>query len=408
MANEFKDIGRDIRDAVLDAVESGDYSQLNSRITSSVGAAIDEVNDRLSGRKGGNSSRPGWNGTVKSDPCPGYSEERSRQKADTQERTRTAQARYQEGIQLYTKKPKGGVSGLLFTIFGAVFLGVFGISLLSAGIAFIVNSYLGVGFWITCGILGVLTIGSGVMLGVGQKLRGRIRLFKKYVASLRGKKYCDIRDLATKLGKKEQQVVRELREMIKQGMFPQGHIDDEEKTLLLTDDLYDQYRDLKRQREEQAAAAEARKEETPEEKLYRETVEQGEYYLEAIRRANDAIPGEVVSEKLYRLEEIVRKIFDQVRENPQQIPELRRFLDYYMPTTLKLVETYEELDRHPVAGQNIQKSKDEIEKTLDTINQAFENLFDSLFEHTAVDISSDIAVLKNMLKQEGLTDKDFT
>ena len=79
-----------------------------------------------------------------------------------------------------------------------------------------------------------------------------------------------------------------------------------------------------------------------------------------------------------------------------------------MPTTLKLVETYQELDSHPVAGQNIQKSKDEIEKTLDTINQAFENLFDSLFEHTAVDITSDITVLKNMLKQEGLTEKEFT
>ena len=115
-----------------------------------------------------------------------------------------------------------------------------------------------------------------------------------------------------------------------------------------------------------------------------------------------------MSEKLYRLEDVVRRIFGQVKEHPEQLPELRRFLDYYMPTTLKLVETYEELDGQPSEGENIRKAKAEIEKTLDTINQAFENLFDSLFAHTAVDISSDISVLKTLLKQEGLTGSDFT
>lgn len=412
MANEFRDIGRDIKDAVLDAVESGDFSQLNSRITRSVGEAIDEVNERLGCRgSGGTGSFEGqgrWNGTVKSDPCPGYSEERRRQNAQTrpqgQTQTRPQPAQNRQELQLYAQKPKGSLSGLLFTIFGAVFLGAFSLALLASVIAFSVKAAWGAGFWVTCGILGALTVGSGAMLSIGQKLLGRVRLFKKYVAALRGKHYCDIRDLAAKLGKKERQVVRELRGMIDRGMFPQGHIDDEEKTLLLTDSLYDQYRDLKRQREELASQPP----ETPEQALYRETAEQGQRYLEVIRRANDAIPGEVVSQKLYRLEDIVRKIFEQVKQHPEQIPELRRFLDYYMPITLKLVETYQELDSHPVAGQNILKSKEEIEKTLDTINQAFENLFDSLFEHTAVDITSDITVLKNMLKQEGLTEKDFT
>ena len=79
-----------------------------------------------------------------------------------------------------------------------------------------------------------------------------------------------------------------------------------------------------------------------------------------------------------------------------------------MPTTLKLVETYEELDRQEFEGANIKKSKEEIEKTLDTINSAFEKLFDSLFENTSIDISSDISVLKSLLNQEGLTEKDFT
>ena len=401
MANDFRDIGRDIKDAVLDAVESGDYSQLNSRITRSVGEAIDEVNERL-GCRGTGSGQGEWNGTVRREPGPGAAQSCRRQQGPVRTGTRTAPPR--QDLQVFSQKPKGSVSGLLCTIFGSIFLGAFGIALLASVIAFSVKSFFGVGFWVTCGILGVMTAGSGVLLSIGQKLLGRVRLFKKYAAALRGKTYCAVEELAAKLGKKERQVVRDLHGMIDRGMFPQGHIDDEEKTLLLTDELYTQYRDLKRQREELAAQPP----ETPEQALFRETEDQGRRYLEVIRRANDAIPGEIVSEKLYRLEDIVRKIFDQVKQHPEQIPELRRFLDYYMPTTLKLVETYQELDSHPVAGQNIQKSKDEIEKTLDTINQAFENLFDSLFEHTAVDITSDIAVLKNMLRQEGLTEKDFT
>lgn len=399
MANDFRDIGRDIKDAVLDAVESGDFSQLNSRITRSVGEAIDEVNERL-GCRGTGSGQGQWNGTVRQDPGQGAAQ-RSRPQGPVQTGARTVP---RQELQVFAQKPKGSISGLLCTIFGSIFLGAFGIALLASVIAFSVKSIWGIGFWVTCGILGAMTAGSGVLLSIGQKLLGRVRLFKKYAAALRGKTYCAVEELAAKLGKKERQVVRELRGMIDRGMFPQGHIDDEEKTLLLTDELYSQYKDLKRQREEMAS----RPPETPQETLYRETTEQGERYLEVIRRANDAIPGEVVSEKLYRLEDIVRKIFEQVKQHPEQIPELRRFLDYYMPTTLKLVETYQELDSHPAAGQNIQKSKGEIEKTLDTINQAFENLFDSLFEHAAVDITSDIAVLKNMLRQEGLTEKDFT
>ena len=82
--------------------------------------------------------------------------------------------------------------------------------------------------------------------------------------------------------------------------------------------------------------------------------------------------------------------------------ELRRFMKYYLPTTVKLLAAYEELDRQEIQGSNILKSKKEIEDTLDTINKAFENLLDSFFEDTAVDISSDISVMQTLMAQEGL------
>ena len=82
-------------------------------------------------------------------------------------------------------------------------------------------------------------------------------------------------------------------------------------------------------------------------------------------------------------------------------------MDYYLPTTMKLLEAYEELDTQPVQGENILSSKREIEKTLDTLNQAFERLLDDMFQDTAWDVSSDISVLNSMLAQEGLKGKDF-
>ncbi len=97
-----------------------------------------------------------------------------------------------------------------------------------------------------------------------------------------------------------------------------------------------------------------------------------------------------------------------MEQHPELIDDLHKFMDYYLPTTVKLLQAYEELDKQDVEGDNIKTAKKEIENTLDTINQAFENLLDSFFRDTAWDVSTDISVLKTMLAQEGLTGgKDF-
>ena len=82
-------------------------------------------------------------------------------------------------------------------------------------------------------------------------------------------------------------------------------------------------------------------------------------------------------------------------------------MEYYLPMTIKLLNAYEELDRQPIQGGNIESSKKEIEETLDTLNIAFAKLLDNLFQDTAWDVSSDISVLEAMLAQEGLTKDDF-
>ena len=106
-----------------------------------------------------------------------------------------------------------------------------------------------------------------------------------------------------------------------------------------------------------------------------------------------------MSEKISRMELLTRRIFERVEQEPDTVSDIRRLMEYYLPTAVKLLEAYEELDSLPVQGENILSSKKEIEDTLDTLNFAFEQLLDSLFQDTAWDVSSDISVLKTMLAQ---------
>ena len=133
-------------------------------------------------------------------------------------------------------------------------------------------------------------------------------------------------------------------------------------------------------------------------------MERGNAFIAQIRRCNDAIPGEAVSGKISRIELIVRRIFERTQAHPEIVPDLKKMMDYYLPMTVKLLNAYAEMDAQPVQGETILASKKEIEDTLDTLNLAFEKLLDSIFEDTAMDVSSDISVLNTLLAQEGLTD----
>ena len=90
------------------------------------------------------------------------------------------------------------------------------------------------------------------------------------------------------------------------------------------------------------------------------------------------------------------------------VPDLKKLMDYYLPMTIKLLNAYAEMDDQPIQGETIEKSKRDIEDTIDTLNQAFEKLLDDLFEDAAMDISSDISVLNTLLTQEGLRDDELT
>jgi len=302
-------------------------------------------------------------------------------------------------------KRKGGaiakVASGIFCILAAITALVLSFGVFVFGVGNIATGFLA-GAAAFC-VGGIALILSGVS---GLKLSKR---FDQYVRCLEGDSYGDISMLSTYTHKPEGFVLKDIRKMLSKGWFTQGHLDQQEKCLIVSDEAYAQYLDTVKNVRIQAEETRRRQEEdarrtghlTPEAKA---VIERGREYIMEIRRSNDEIPGEEVSNKMYHMELLVKRIFEQAEAHPENIADLRKLMDYYLPMTMKLLKAYEDLDKQPIQGENIMSSKKEIEDTLDTLNAAFEKLLDNLFQDTAWDVSSDISVLKTMMAQEGLTE----
>ena len=131
-------------------------------------------------------------------------------------------------------------------------------------------------------------------------------------------------------------------------------------------------------------------------------ISDGRKAVSEMKRLDDAIEDEKISADIRRLETICQQIFQQVKADPAKLPQIRRFMDYYLPTTLKLLNAYDRMDATGVAGENITGTKERVESIMGTIVSAFEKQLDSLFGADAMDISTDISVLETMLAREGL------
>ena len=133
----------------------------------------------------------------------------------------------------------------------------------------------------------------------------------------------------------------------------------------------------------------------------------GEEQKETIDAMRRSMPENPMTEKLLRLDRVLGRLFETLRRYPDQLDELERFMEYYLPTTVKLVTAYREFSAVEFPGENITQAKTEIEETMETINGAFEKLLDDMYEDTAFDVMTDASVLQTILKREGLTEGDF-
>ena len=133
-------------------------------------------------------------------------------------------------------------------------------------------------------------------------------------------------------------------------------------------------------------------------------ISDGNLAIAEMKRLNESIKDEKISRQIDRLEEISGKIFDCVKASPEKLPQIRKFMNYYLPTTLKLLNAYDRMGSQGVSGENISGTMERVENMMGTIVTAFERQLDGLFGDQALDISTDITVLENMMAREGLSD----
>ncbi len=406
--HDWSDLGNDIRRMVDDAVNSGDFRRLDENIRRTVtdglgnlGGSLRKGMESFTGENRKQDTSGSWNAGGPSQPAGGSS------------RAAGGPSRPAGGFlsqsPLYARTFGTRAGGVALLAIGCTIAG----GCLIALLVFLIMHLAGVAGTILTAMTGtliIILIASAAAAWAGKRFLGKAKRFDRYVEALKGRTYCNIEELAAQVGKSRRFVKNDLQKMISSRWFKQGHLDRQGTCLIVSEETYRQYLESERQlelrrKEEQERAKKVQEENEGLSAEVREMMEAGRAYIEKIERSNDAIPGEEISNKISHMQTIVERIFERVKEYPDCAGELRRFMDYYLPTTVKLLDAYEELDRQPVQGENIRNGKQEIEKTLDTLNLAFEKLLDSLFEDTAWDVATDISVLQTMLAQEGLTEQ---
>ena len=130
----------------------------------------------------------------------------------------------------------------------------------------------------------------------------------------------------------------------------------------------------------------------------------GQQLLEQIRSENDRLPEPEISEQIDTIESIANQIFKAVIEQPKKAPQIRRFMDYYLPITLKMLVAFRRMEEGNVTGESADNARQRIRESLDMVIEAFNKQLARLYEDDALDITTDIDVLETMLKQDGLID----
>lgn len=381
--HNWDNFGEQIKDKVDNAVKNGDFSDLSQSIGNIINDTIDTIK---------NSVKENFQ----------YSAGRGRQWENPYQRSSpTGNVNRTTAPVLYAKRSGGKPAGILMAVGGYAGVCIFGICLVVFFALTVIGHATGIGI-----IVFAILTAAALILGIGGSMKlGFASRYQRYIRLLKQQMYMPIGELARRTGKSLEYTTRDLQKMIEKRLFFQAHIDEDEHYLIMSDEAYREYIEAKTDyitRRKEAAEAEQANQQLPPE--CRKLMEDGQAYIDHIRKCNDRIPDAQISEKLYQMEKVVTRIFEVVRAHPEVAPDLNKMMSYYLPTTKKLLDAYMELDDQPVAGSHIASTKAEIEEAIDTLNAAFEKLLDSLFEDKAWDISSDISVLNTILTQDGLMD----
>lgn len=314
------------------------------------------------------------------------------------ERARTGQSaqssKAKKAVGKVTKSPTAKKSNAKWLkIVGAIVAAV-GIVAAAEPLGMLPYSYDWLGVWLEDFLAALaIAVGGGAMFLSGVSMDRQLKRYARYLAVLGDREAMPVEELARTLGYPGRRVEKDLQKMIEKGYFGgKAYLNVELGYLFRSGEADAAW---KRRQEE------AQKAPTP-----KEAEEGYSGILRNIRRANDDIADTILSAKIDRLEEITAKIFRAVEEDPKKRGKIDTFLNYYLPTTQKLLDSYAQFEAAGVEGENLRQAKSRIESTMDAIIKGFEHQLDELYKADAMDVDSDIRVMETMLRRDTATTAD--
>lgn len=240
-------------------------------------------------------------------------------------------------------------------------------------------------FW-TALKFAAVAAGGGAMLIAGASKTKKEKEYEKYLKIVGNKACIEVEKLASAMGSKIKEVYREIEDMVERGYFGTSAFVDRSEGLLVIDP--------------EEAEAELIKNTPPPPEAPKDKYD---LLFSELCHACQRLENHEMINKTEKIKSLTEQIFDYVRETPEKESSISSFINYYLPTTLKLINSYADFEEQEFQGQNILKSRERIETVMDTIIQAYERQLDNLFLIDTIDVSSDINVLENMMKRDGLS-----
>lgn len=315
------------------------------------------------------------------------------------------QKQEQKELAPMANRAPGGFTGTVLLLFGLIILA------LSLGYL-MVNYFIYRNTFILLYLFFLVPIIFSIyLIIVGYRLKKRANTYLDFREILQRNPYISVQDLSYKVQMSPSKTLKYINTFLGEHLFPKGELVKNDQFLVLSPRalklLNENLDEVKRQKQ-QKEKYEAIRDNYP--KLYAvvEEINDTLSFINNISAQNKGIKSNSLKSQLETMNYLLLKIRNYIISHPEEIPDVRSYLNYFLPTVKKLLKTYSDLEKETLVTKNIVESKQEIESVIDSINEAFENMYNDFYTGTALDVYSDVSVLKTVIHQEGLVDSEFT
>lgn len=248
----------------------------------------------------------------------------------------------------------------------------------------------------------ILLITCCFLPGTGLIIYGFL-IFSRYIRAL---KYYNIymsgsetlQDFSDILMDSKRNIRKDIAKMAQLGIMPNAHFNSDDVLVFTADNLGKNVIDVE--------VEESRNESNIVKQQENLSINQWKSYIKTIKEAENEFKSQDISFSLYRLSKVVEKVIDYLEKHPEKEKDVKKLMEFHLPSTVKLILSYRELDKSGINTFNIEKTKEEIVSACDKIHEAFNGVLEDLYNDKAIDVSTDIQVLKMMLSREGFLDRD--